>query len=920
MKNKTRFLSLILSLSLIISLIPAVNAQDAASAESGSDIDSNVSIIPGKNNFYVVLTDPVQQNKMTYRDGKAQGITDASNELYTEDFTMDGITARKTYAANKVYIDMDKTKYDVEKDNRWMVTITYYDFGPQIGYFYFDYTNKEGELARFTVEKPGIVPKWSTVRFFLDDAKFCSGLLNGADFCLTTRTYNAWAKIELINIAEIEKAGGDMEDFEIPTVNSIQQESLYSLGLYNMFDKDGNAIGLDKNMTRGEMLYELLYGWGYKAELDAASEKSQFFTDVSGNNAKAANLALDLGIISKPADKKFNTNRLATARELFTFSLRHFFPQLENIYENAYDYASQKGFVKNTDFIIYPDKPLIRDNFVAVVFNNLFAPYKLKSGGDADYIVSLMEKGLYTAQQLKDTGVPEVAGYFYALPTPYPATKITDANTGITYNYINLNGDNLNPPYVNKQMFNYEGTKFAFEHPKTKSLYEYDVVNETIRFLDSGSSVYVAPTDIIYYIKNGAIWAFDWNTYQKREVCKSPINTYLLVSTDEKYATGYGIQTTMQTGRQNLETGEVELIYHDFYSTNPNSEGVGHTNVNPGYPHLVFFCHEGTASLIPDRLWMHNFETDETYNYFIQAGPEDMTTTQEGSGHEVWSMDGEDMYWVKYYNENSLGQTGLMRMDKEGKEREYLNGDYAFWHCYPSGDDNWVVGDINNPTVRKGAEVGGVRIAVVNTNTYESWPIANPRQYSGNHPYQPHPHFNYGSNIIEWQMVDDNNVLGIAWLDISELTKDPRKNTEIKIDDKLTLLTNEKYGSYQTSKQTFEGAEVWNIPKGHKMFVKVNDDYLYSENVEELTLEITYLDKGRIPIRVDYTSVSEGRMDLADREDQSVMIEKNNSCKWVTKQITLNKASINNRGQHKTDFVIYSTGSRTVIKDIKIVE
>lgn len=922
-KKNRRFISLMLSLIMIISMVPAVTAQDAAStqAESGSNVDSNVSIIPGKNNFYVVLTDPIQQNKMTYRDGKPLGITDTSDPLYTEDFTMDGITARKTYAANKVYIDMDKTKYDPEKDSRWMVMITYYDFGPQVGYFYFDYTTTSGGAGRYTVEKPGITPKWSTVRFFIDDAKFNSGMDNGADFCLTTRTYNAWAKIELINVAEIERGDSDADVGAIPTVNNIQAESLNSMGLYDVYDENGDTQGLDENMTRGDMLYELLKGWGYQAELDAAAESSAYFTDVSGKYAKAANVALDLGIVSKPADKKFNTQRLATAREMLTFALRHFFPEKENIYENAYNYASQERFIKNTDFVLYPDKPLIRDNFVAVVFNSLFMRTTLESGGENDYVVRLMEKGLFTADDLHATGLPEVAGYKYAIPYYYPYTEIYDGQTGITYNYVNFDGNNANPPYVNKQMFNYAGTKFVFENDKTKSIYEYDTINQTIRYLSSATSMYVSPKDIIYFTDQGSIWAMDWNTYEKRIVSPSPITEYILVSTDEKFASGTsGIQSGGQTGRQNLETGEVEWVHKDFYSVNPNSNGIGHTNVNPGYPHLLFFCHEGTTTLIPDRLWMHNYETNETYNFFVQGENEDGTTAQN-SGHEVWSMDGEYMYWVIYTNDQMKGKGGITRMRKDGTDLEHINHDYSYWHCHMSGDGNWSVGDINKTTWGKGAEIGGARIALVNNNTYESWPIAgNIRQYSSSHPYQPHPHMNYGSNVVEWQMVDDNNILGVAWVDMSELTNDDRLNTEIPINDKLTLLTNEKYGTFQTKKTIVEGEEVYDVPQGHNMYVKVNDDYLFEDVVDQLKLEITYYDKGRTPIEVKYTTGRETKVDYWKQEDQKVSIAKSSSGGWKTATVTLKDIAVSNRCSHLTDFVITTNGSRTIIKDVKIVE
>lgn len=506
----------------------------------------------------------------------------------------------------------------------------------------------------------------------------------------------------------------------------------------------------------------------------------------------------------------------------------------------------------------------------------------------------------------------------YSSPVKYPKTVITDKNTGNTYNYINFDGYMAEPPYANKQLFNYDGTKFVFKNKSTLSIYEYDMVNETIMFLDRATCVYVAPTDRIYYCKDGAIWCMDWNTYEKRHVCDSPINEYLLVSTDEKYASGTTrIQSFKRTGRQNLVTGEVEWIEHDF-SANSHTCGIGHTNVNPGYPEYLFFCNEGVTTKIPDRLWMHNYKTNKTWNFFVQAGEEGSIDTKETSGHEAWNMSGDYMYWVKYSIDGNLGQSGLMRKDKEGKYREYLNGDYAHWHCYPSGDDNWIASDINQPMWGKGADVGGLRVALTNANTYESWPIAFFECPFGNHPYHPHPHINYGSTVIQWGMIDENNVLGIAWMDISRLTKDGRKNTEITLNNNLSVITNEKYANFKVAKTELAGEKCFAIEPKNKMFVKVIDDELLTNCKNTLELEITYLDADS-SFDIVYTSAIKSRMDLANRENKSITVDMKGTNTWKTLNVVIDDVALNHRCSHLTDFVIKSNSDKLVyIKEIVI--
>lgn len=124
----------------------------------------------------------------------------------------------------------------------------------------------------------------------------------------------------------------------------------------------------------------------------------------------------------------------------------------------------------------------------------------------------------------------------YSTPQKYPKRVITDKNTGNQYNFITFGNLMAEATYVNKQMFNFDGTKFVFKNSATGSIYEYDIVNETIRHLAKASCVYIATNNNIYYCNDGELWCMNWDTYETRFICSTPIKEYLLVTLDEKYA------------------------------------------------------------------------------------------------------------------------------------------------------------------------------------------------------------------------------------------------------------------------------------------------------------------------------------------------------------------------------------------------
>lgn len=908
MKGLRKIVSLIVIVAMTVTLFPTALSADGS---GDSNVMSEISVIPGKNNTYSVFGKTVTSNKMTFIDGRDSNITDPKDPLYSEDFEMDGITGRKVYKENYVYFKIDKTQINPD-DHRFLIMITYYDFGPQVGYFYVDYNSNDPQLSeearkykRFTITKPGITPKWTTVRTLIDDADFKGSMEYGADLRIVTRNYNAFAKVELVNIADLES--GDTE-IEMPTVNTIQAEALTLAGLYEDKDPEGNPYGLEENMTRMQVLRALVKYLGKTQEDINSAKPSAVYSDVSGEDAKVITIAQDMGILKGTGSGQFAPERLATTQELLTFLLRYSGVNESDVYEKAYEYGSIHGLVKTDDFILFPTRPLLRDNFAAVAYNMLTASVK----GGVPLIAKHLESGVVTTEDLAKTGDPLLSGYLYYMPVKVPKTEIYDSITGRTYYYANFNGDKMIRPYVTAQSWNHDGTKFIFSNDKTDSMYEYDIVTETVKYLDSvvksseALNAVVTPDDhIVYYDGSGTLWSMDWKTYTKKKLNSAAVFSIISITNDGRYLSGYNAG---KYSRMDTQTGELLARSINFRDYNPESAGVGHPIINPEYENLVFFCNEGTTTLIPDRLWLWNIETDEVYNSFVQAENAG-GTTGECSGHEVWNMNGEMMYWIKYTQAQNVGQSGFMRMDKYGKTREYINGDYPVWHCFPSGDDNWVAGDTN-----------GGQIILANTNTYESYYIAKFRMWSATHPYQPHPHINFGSTVVSWQMVDDDNMLGVGWADISDLTQNPAVTKEVVLNDNLTVLANEHSKDFNiVPEAVYEGEECISAPMNNNIYLKINDDKILSED-GNFKLRLTYLDRGRQPVNIKYTASPTSLKELAFRENKTITLEKSNSGKWKTVELEINNANLNNACKHQSDMVIYSPYSQLMIKDVEIVE
>lgn len=903
------------------------------STEDINEIEKATIMNTDENNAYVMFGNPIEENMMEFVDGMEQGITDPNDPLYSEKVSFLGIDGRKVYNANYVYLRLDEEFYEPE-DSEFIVSISYYDFGPDPGTFHLEYNSsddssgEENLMKRVSLKKTGLVQKWYTVKVYISDAKFVHGMPYESDLRLVSNAYNAFAKVEITNVSKAKRD----PSIKLGTVSSAKAENLHKLGLYDGISEEEYQPGLEETITREEAVMLMLKALGLEKEVTNENAVCSF-SDVSEEAKPYVGYAEAHGIVKGTADGVFDAQRNVTKRELITFYFRALgYTDEEGIYENAEEMAMAEGLIEGNDLIFNVDTDATRDNFAAIAFNALIMKDK-----DLGMLVmsDMMNRGLFDEDDVNATGDDRLVAQIYEQPKKMPYKTIIDPTTGRTIHLLTINGNNAIRPYVTAQHWDVTGTKFVVGEAKTNALYLYDTVKQEIQMLDYGSvggdaGAVITPENMMFYHKpNGEVWQMDLNTLEKRKVADMPSYasglSVLSATNDGKYVSGYWMETRSELDyfngvarhrivpRLNVETGEWDStsLHHEFNDI-PEFPELGHPLINPEYENLALFCHEGTTEYIPDRIWLGNFDTGETKNLFLQAErPDGMTG--ETSGHELWTQDGEEVFFVKYTRKENLGQSGVVRVDKDGNNREYINGDHPYWHCYPSPDKLWVCAD---------TQIGGNRaeVVLINVKTYESHMLANFYYPNKPHPWQPHPIMSQDGKKVSWQMADPDNteVLGTAWMDLSDIIDTPIETLSDTISNTADYVSY-KGAINEVIKTEYNGEACYRVPAEKDMYVNINDDITTDTN-GDISIRLTYLDIGRQPMNLHYTTGLVDKSDYANREDANIQIERHNTNQWKTVDIRLTGANLGNAGKYRTDFCIGGLYSDAYIKNVEIIK
>ena len=876
---------------------------------------------------YITLDENPESASITFNDALVSGITDKSNPDYNELFTEKDITGRRVFKENYLKFNISPDYYQ-KGDSFYKITIQYYDFGPSQGTFGVEYAAKGGQVNSTKIQKDGGIysTTWCTKSVIISDADFGTG---DFDIRLTTNVYNAYARVEVLNI---NKAAREGKETGIGITSKSEALALNKLGLME-FDTDKADEYLGQTVTRGELIKMLVKVSGKENELPNKNLECEF-SDVPESLAPYVIWAGNNNITNGMGNGLFGTDEPATVAQAIAFFLRVLGYDESTFWENPIDYAMANNYTDTSKLMLDGNMELTKDYFAAIAYNAIVKD-NLKTG--KSLLKEMMLKEKVTDEMLDNSDDPIFTAYKYAIPRKFPSIKLRDGESGREYRIIDFHGRDIVRAYFTAQQFNDAATKFVFG-VKPDMMFEYDTETEMLAFLDFADvstnrlEAYVNPQDKIFYeqVNNkGQVtyWVMDWNTKKKRHFATLPDG---IVWGENIVPTNDGKTLSIQWGQTSdprdfsngkmrarvlatldVETGEFYAERSHEFEGPPGMDNLGHPMINPANKNLMMFCHEGTNTEQQGRIWMCDMTTGETWNVFRQAVNEDGTTA-EPSTHEVWQGNGEKIAFIKSKSPQTLGEYGLCRVNPDGSDREYFTNSCGFslWHCSPTYDGNFIAGDTNmNPA----------HIVLTDTRTYKQQCLVSYDAGSKwpNDPYQPHVTLSNNGKMACWEMYyKPSGNYTFAWMDISDITGKELEGGRISYNEKLDYVTYSDC-DIEVSKTVAEGMECFNIPYGNKMYFDVKDT-VAKKPEGSIKITFKYLDKSRLPIMLRYTSSVEDVHNLYKQEDKYITIERKNTGKWKEAEIVIDELSLSNSCKHLCDFVLSGQYSEAKVTDINV--
>lgn len=132
-----------------------------------------------------------------------------------------------------------------------------------------------------------------------------------------------------------------------------------------------------------------------------------------------------------------------------------------------------------------------------------------------------------------------------------------------------------------------------------------------------------------------------------------------------------------------LETGESEVVTEQRC-------WLGHTQIRPGDPNTIMYCHEGPYDIIDARIWLVN--RDGSNIRCCREQPSDLILT-----HEFWEPDGKHLAYV-YREMGGSGVEEIREIDPDTLEERTVMPCQTFAHCICDHAGHFFVGDAQGDT------------------------------------------------------------------------------------------------------------------------------------------------------------------------------------------------------------------------------
>lgn len=907
---------------------------------------------------YIVFGDTAEQKQMSFEDGF--GKTTKDEVTYNEKVNFKGIVGRQVFIANTIYIKLDPS-FASPEDTTFKFTFNYYDYGGA-GYFHIDYTlpGTDDTYGRISVPKMGVAEgmsteerneraKWWEVTFYISDASFRKAMDYGADLRIVTTGYNTFAKMEMVNLSR--NAG--VETFDI--FNKKSANSLKVLGLYDAYSEENSGALLSATVTREEALRYMIQFAGLKEDAETKNLPCSF-TDVSAEFRPYVGMAESLGIVK-------NTSGVLGAKETFPQSeLCEWYANFlgsedESVKTSPLAVAASLKLMDSGNMVFQPAKAVIMDNLVAFA-KNMLPLENLKTG--KCYLSDLYNSGKVTIDTFRSAGDTTLINWLLKGEFYMPPEKHYDPETGRTYYTINLLGENAIKNYYTMPMTSTDDKKFYFRDDDS-NIYEYNMETYMVKYIATGGDVSeyffctTKKNNLWYLDGDSSICKINLDTYEKTVVVHLPdayqdisltTGVMLQVDFEETSLTIAGRDVRYIDNRRyglpvhqyDIENNIWKNIFVDDFSRDFITEYTypGHLCQNPVVKNLVFYCHEG--QYVNDRTWVMDTNTGERWVGFPQKkySPE---RSGESGCHEFWLADGIHLGTVRNnyhhdeirYNWGAEVETptemGIYFARWDGKDRYLVNGDYNYSHCMTALNTNrWLISDVGIDSNN-----GFTKLVLIDTEAGWSKVIVN--HTKGNNPGHSHPQFSWSADKAFFGLwSDDYKTVQVGWTEIGDITSNPTPGSQIKINEACSTYSYEGMDHFLYVKEDKNGT-YYEIPKGKSMDIKVDCDYLEEESTDaEIT--ITYLDKGYLPIRLDYFEW-ENISTYAKREKnhpdyyyegigklrpRSKTISRTNSGRWKTVKLNLNNINLEGMYQLGADFKLCGVKSDALVRDVHIKE
>ena len=915
MKRKGLFAFLI-SLMLLTGIV----AEAEITEDRKEAVDSYLTVAPGGDVAYCNFYGDFDSRNMSFIDGLAMGIKDNTDPIWFEEVILDGYEGRKQYSRNTTYMTVDDDFYGPD-DHEFIVNILYYDFGPSEGTYYLSHFDREGTNHLKAIVKPGNYPGWTYITWQLSNVDLSKTFDNGANLRLVNGAYNAWRRVEVVNLSKLKREG------------KTSLEGIHSLGMAKKRDlekpgilPDNDTILMPENLAKPCTMYDV---------------------------QRMLNVIRKDDVALKESDKEVTM----TQRELLGIFMSEVGMDWETE-TNIVDFALKKGFVDGDGIFVADDWEATNYNLGTLLHDVLYYEY------DDGYPViwKMYEFGFWGDKEPKDINNAVVKACYYREPKLLPYITITDNLTGRTFKYVNFFGDTMLRTYLGISDFLPDGKRFICgTHGKAgeRFIYMYNTETQILTYIGedkrggasaNGLTAAVGADGMIYFygLEDGNYCLVrvdpDDPKLEQKIVYRFPggVSAHdMFVGTDGErtWFTGQVIDGSNYFGQPNHQGGQGWLPLVRFDIPEESKPGVPdetyevlyteaiyqgetgqtrHHAANPTNPNIGFFCVEPdtanqTIAFSRDRTNLGYYDTGKIWTY--NQGLRWNDTNTESTTHESFSYDGKylvGMVGGGGNDDNTNGwtgqiQNGVFRVDMEGRHRQtYWSPDYAWSanHAAMSYDNKWVC-------------VDGNLLAILNTDTHQGFEIAAwARNTLNSHPYHMHATFAINHNILSWGHTH-KGVVGMAWYDVdAELGHLIAEGGRYNVNEYVDCVSYEdiECESFRVEK---DGRDCQMSKAGKAIHYEINPEIVDTTN-DAIRITFDYLDNEANPITLTYTGGVTNPNEDRLRFNKKIQVARKGTGEWKTAVIEIEEANCESVAKFEADFAIGGGSANTYISNVKV--